>query len=126
MVTARKSILVVEDDADTRAILAQVLEEDLGYEVRVARDGADALAQLGAGARPHLVLLDLLMPGIDGVEFLRRLRQDPDPAVAATPVVVMTALTGGADRVRDLDPDGYLAKPFGIGRLRTAISRLVP
>ena len=84
-----KSILVVEDTLDTRESLAFILRHK-GYEVRTAADGQEALEQLKAGARPDLILLDLMMPTMDGWEFTNRLRQHP--ALASIPVVVVSVV----------------------------------
>jgi CheY-like chemotaxis protein len=82
-------ILLVEDDPANREALALLLRI-AGFEVDTAADGTEALARLATGAPPGLVLLDLTMPRVDGWEVLRR-RQE-DPALAAAPVVVVSAL----------------------------------
>jgi CheY-like chemotaxis protein len=84
-----KKILVTEDDADTNEILCRLLKI-AGYCAVGARDGEQALAML-AGQRPDLVILDMMMPGIDGIEVLRRLRSDP--AAATLPVIMYSALS---------------------------------
>jgi PAS domain S-box-containing protein len=90
-------ILVVDDDADTRLLLAASLAGQ-GFEVRVAAEGSAALAEI-AGFSPQLVVLDLFMPGMDGVTFLGHLRADP--RWADLPVIVVTAAAGDApERVR--------------------------
>ena len=92
-------VFVVDDEPDIREVVRLNLELE-GYEVEVAADGAEALAAFAEGLRPDLVLLDLTMPELDGLEVLRRLKTDPDPDVAATPVVLLTARSGELDRIR--------------------------
>ncbi len=123
MAEGRPSILIVDDLDEHRDLLAQVLS-DLGYEVEAAPNGRVALARLHAGPPVGLVLLDLLMPVMDGVEFLSRLRNDADAARAATPVVLMTAdATAAEEDFGGAAPDHMLAKPFGLRELRQVVLR---
>src|SRR5262245_43368027 len=85
-----QAVLVVADSIDTRDSLAFLLRRVGGYQVSTAADGQEALDRLRAGPRPGLILLDLLMPAMDGWEFCRRLRQDP--ALASIPVVVVSGV----------------------------------
>jgi CheY-like chemotaxis protein len=108
------SVLLVEDDADLRAAVAEILEDE-GFEVHVAENGQDALAELDAlgllGQRPCLVLLDLMMPVMDGFTFMKRLRADP--GLRQVPVVVLSASVNEP-------PEGaraMLRKPFEIPAL---------
>ena len=87
-------ILVIEDDADTRAALVECLREE-GYEVSCASDGAEALGVLKHGDRPDLILLDLMLPGMDGWDF--RAVQKKDPALSAIPVIGVSAVGKLAD-----------------------------
>jgi len=118
----RPSILLVEDDAQTRRALTANLEAH-GYGVRGAVDGEEALV-LWELRRPDLVLLDLGLPGIQGIGVLRRIRRD-----ATTPVIILSARGEERDKVEALDAgaDDYLAKPFGMAelhaRLRAALRR---
>ena len=114
-------ILLVEDDMDIRMVLAEFLTEE-GFAIAVAADGADALAQLAATTQPpDLILLDLMMPGMDGVEVSRRLRDDP--VTAGIPIVVMSA----QDRLRAtaalMPIDDRLPKPFALDRLFSTVDR---
>jgi two-component system alkaline phosphatase synthesis response regulator PhoP len=108
-----RRILLVEDDAPIREALADALRSD-GYEVLTAGDGTRGL-ELGLTQDPDLVVLDLMLPGIDGFEVLRRLRADQ----VATPVLVLTARGLEEDRVRGLDlgADDYMMKPFSLSEL---------
>ena len=120
----RPTILLVEDDERSRRPLTRLLER-AGFAVEPARDGAEALEALGHRV-PALVLLDLLLPGLDGPEFLRRLRADP--AHAAIPVVVLSGDIDGErfDRALHLGVAGVLAKPVDFDSLKSLLSRLLP
>jgi CheY-like chemotaxis protein/two-component sensor histidine kinase len=120
-----QGVLVVEDDAATRAVLQRTLEKD-GWVVETAENGRVGLARLAARP-PELILLDLMMPELDGFGFLEAVRQDP--ATAAIPVVVLTAkdltdadrrrLNGGVARIVRKDPAGA---DLLVAQLRHAIS----
>jgi DNA-binding response OmpR family regulator len=107
-VTTPHRILVVDDDPTVSDVLRRYLER-AGYAVEHAADGPAALASF-ADTRPDLVLLDLMLPGIDGLEVCRRLRAD----AAAVPVIMLTALGDEADRITGLrlGADDYVTKPF--------------
>jgi two-component system chemotaxis sensor kinase CheA len=102
------SVLVVDDTAVVRELERSILEE-AGYRVRTARDGREALAAL-AGEQPDLVVTDVDMPGLDGLELTRAIRADP--ALAGLPVMVVTSKAAEADRRRAMDAgaDAYLVK----------------
>ena len=120
-----RRILVVDDDPMVATTVQRVLRPE-GYEVDVALSGADALEQAGA-QRPDLVVLDLMMPGLDGLEVCRQLRADTN-----LPILMLTARSGTADRVRGLDTgaDDYLVKPFAyaelLARVRALLRRTPP
>ncbi|MEU8021833.1 MULTISPECIES: response regulator transcription factor [Micromonospora] len=116
-------VLVVDDDPTVSDVVRRYLEQD-GCEVRLAADGADGLAAI-ATHRPDLVVLDLMMPGIDGLEVCRRIRRQlPD-----LPVIMLTALGEEADRVLGLEvgADDYVTKPFSprelVLRIRSVLRR---
>jgi two-component system response regulator MprA len=123
MQTEIMRILVVEDDVRMAGLLERGLGEE-GYQVAVARDGAEGLGMARA-AEFDLILLDVMMPGIDGLEVVRRLRD----AGARTPVLMLTARDSCADIVAGLDlgADDYLTKPFAfeelLARVRAAARR---
>jgi DNA-binding response OmpR family regulator len=104
-------VLVVDDDVNVRDVLRRYLEQ-AGYRVLLADDGEGAL-RLAAEARPDLVVLDLMLPGIDGFEVCRRLRQR-DGQQREVPVVMLTARGEEEDRIAGLrlGADDYVAKPF--------------
>lgn len=105
-------ILVVEDNERNLKLLRDVLEY-VGYDVRVARTAEDGIA-LAVKEPPDLVLMDLQLPGIDGTEALRRLRESP--RTADIPVVAVTAQAMKQDRERALEAgfNGYIEKPISV------------
>lgn len=112
-------VLVVDDDERVRTVVAWQLEVD-GFSVVHAADGESALAQI-AGARPDIVVLDLSMPGVGGLDVLRRVRADAvDPTL---PVIVLSGRSGETDRIigLDLGADDYLVKPFSPGELAARV-----
>jgi two-component system response regulator ResD len=122
----RASILVVDDEPTIAEIVARYLER-AGYATRTAADGPQALA-LVAEHRPDLVVLDLMLPGVDGLEVMRRLRKDGE----RTPIVLLTARGEEADRVSGLQlgADDYVVKPFSprelVARVGAVLRRAAP
>lgn len=102
------NILVVDDDRDIRDIVAMVLSAE-GYQVQTAIDGVAALELLRAGARPSLILLDMMMPRLDGEAFLKAMRSDPN--TAGIPVVILTGHPAARVKAAELGAAGYLVKP---------------
>ena len=115
----RAVVLVVDDDRDIRETLQEVLEAE-GYRAVTARHGAEGL-EVAREEHPALVLLDLFMPVMDGVEFRRR--QLAEPALAGIPVVVVSAAHGLAGRVASMGVEGHLEKPVRIDRLFDEVAR---
>lgn len=115
-------VLVVDDEPMVREVLARYLERD-GFEVEAAADGERALAAFDA-RRPDLVLLDLMLPRVDGFEVFRRIR-----ARGASPVIMITARGEVTDRIVGLETgaDDYVAKPFSpaevVARVRAVLRR---
>ncbi|MES1210110.1 MAG: response regulator [Pseudomonadota bacterium] len=91
------TVLVIEDDTDVRNALAELLSGE-GYAVSLTADGGEALDKLRAGLRPSVILLDLMMPNVDGWDF-RRAQLD-DPSLAAIPVILLTASGFRPDSMR--------------------------
>ncbi len=122
MQTEAASILIVDDEPEIRRAVLGGLRAQ-GYEVRAASDGAEAL-RLASLAAPDLVILDLMMPGMDGLEVCRRLRAWSD-----VPILVLSARAQERQKVQALDEgaDDYLTKPFGMdeltARIRAALRR---
>jgi two-component system response regulator MprA len=123
--TVTGRVLVVEDDAEIADVLRRTLRQE-GHEVRSAGDGVEAL-QLAEDFVPDLVILDLGLPKLEGVEVCRRLRAESD-----APILILTARTDTDDRVEGLDSgaDDYLVKPFErkelLARLRALMRRRPP
>jgi phosphate regulon transcriptional regulator PhoB len=121
-------VLIVEDERDIRDLVVHHLKRE-GYQVSAASSGEEALRQVQA-APPDLVLLDLMMPAMDGLEVCRRLRQDP--ATAMLPIVMLTAKGDEVDRVLGLEigADDYIVKPFSpkelLARVRAVLRRSRP
>ncbi len=126
MTETRPRVLVVDDDRAVRDSLRRSLEFN-GYDVVLASDGAEALVAVGA-RHPDVVVIDVMMPRLDGIETTRALRA----AGNDVPVLVLTARDAVGDRVEGLDAgaDDYLTKPFALeellARLRALLRRVVP
>jgi CheY-like chemotaxis protein len=114
-------VLVVEDDVAIRDTLVEVLEDE-GFQVVWAANGAEALASLKAGHLPDVILLDVMMPVMDGFAF--RQLQRKDPRLARIPTVVLTAGSGVEARLDALAPHAFLPKPFELGQLIDTVERL--
>ena len=108
------SILVVDDDPDIRDSLTEVLGEE-GYRVQGARNGREALEVLQTHTRPSLILLDMMMPEMDGWSFREEQRKDPD--LASIPVVILSAHGNVRDAALALGAADYLRKPLSIDSL---------
>ncbi|MBK8798732.1 MAG: response regulator transcription factor [Anaerolineales bacterium] len=122
------TILVIEDDRQIRRVVQGYLAQ-AGYRVLTASDGETGLA-LAQHEKPALIVLDLMLPGLDGWEITRRLRQSSDPAVANVHILMLTARVEEGDRVRGLalGADDYVIKPFSprelVARVQAALRRL--
>jgi CheY-like chemotaxis protein len=116
-----KSILLIEDDTDVREVLSLLLS-DQGYDVACAEDGQEALTYLHAGLKPSIILLDLMMPGMNGYEF--RDRQRREPAIASIPVIILSASGNVAQRTKGLDVAVALEKPVAFEKLCKAIEQV--
>jgi two-component system alkaline phosphatase synthesis response regulator PhoP len=120
---AGKRILVVDDDAKTVELVKLYLSRD-GYKVLTAYDGIEAL-RLARESRPDLIVLDLMLPGLDGLQVCRTLRGESD-----VPIIMLTARTAEQDRLigLDLGADDYVTKPFSpkelAARVRAVLRRL--
>jgi len=116
-------ILVAEDDEGGRALLRDILEQS-GFTVRLARDGAEVVAMAHEQV-PDVLLMDVQMPGVDGLTATRELRRDLRPDVAAVPIIAVTALAMPGDRERCLEAGmtDYVTKPLARKRLLAAIDR---
>src|SRR5437899_5966796 len=113
-------ILIIEDDANIAQLLRLYLEQ-ANYTVLVASDGVAGL-ELHAREQPDLVILDLMLPALDGMEVCRRIR-----AVASTPILMLTARQGEEDRIAGLElgADDYLVKPFSPRELVSRVKAIL-
>lgn len=116
-----RKILLVDDEDDIREVAQMSLEMTAGWEVLTAPSGAEAL-RLAASERPDAILLDVMMPGMDGPATARALRASPE--TARIPIILLTAKVQAADRKRfdDLGVSGVLSKPFDPMELAAQVS----
>ena len=115
-----KTVLVVDDDPDIRETIGIILADE-GFEVQLAANGAEALAQLRAGAPAQLILLDLMMPVMNGWQF--RVEQEKDAGLREIPVIVISADNNLPEKARAFG-GRYLAKPLDIDDLLEIITRV--
>ena len=115
------AVLVVEDDLDLASLIQMILADD-GYEVALASDGRQALAQV-AERMPGVILLDMRMPVMNGWEFAREYQARYGSAAA--PIVVVTAAENARARAEEIGADGWLEKPFEIEDVLRMVARFV-
>ena len=116
-----EAVIVVEDDADTREALVDLLRLS-GYTVATAENGRRALELLRTMKdKPCLILLDIMMPVMNGWQFLEELKADP--VLAGIPVVVLTADGSASARAGDVPVAAFLNKPVNVGALSAAVAR---
>jgi CheY-like chemotaxis protein len=120
MATQPHPVLVVEDEVDIRDAMVSILEAQ-GYTVCAASHGAEALEQLQAGSKPCIILLDLMMPVMDGWAFC--LEREKDPELAAIPIVVVSAVARQDPRNARVRAVDHLTKPINVGKLLAAVER---
>ena len=119
-VATKSKVLVVEDEETLLFTLAHNLKRE-GYQVLTANRGDDGL-KIAREQHPDLIVLDVMLPGIDGIQICRALRRDSD-----VPIIMLTALGGEGDRVAGLDTgaDDYMPKPFGMRELMARVRALL-
>jgi two-component system, cell cycle response regulator DivK len=122
-ISKNRIILYVEDNHDNRVLIRRVLESD-GYEMAEASNADDALQKLQT-VKPHLILMDINMPGVDGYTLTARIRKTP--GFATVPIVAVTANVMRGDREKSLEAgcDGYIQKPIDIDILTQQIERFL-
>lgn len=120
---SHRRVLIVEDNHDNRAIFAAILHHH-GYEVLEAADGEDGV-RLAREAHPDVILMDISLPRMDGIEATTRLKRDDD--TASIPIIAVTAHAMREDeqRVREAGCDAYLAKPVQPMRVIEEVNRLI-
>jgi DNA-binding response OmpR family regulator len=116
------NILVVDDELSVTEVITLYLQRE-GFKVRVARNGTDALAIINS-TKPALIVLDVMLPQIDGLEIIRRLRQNP---AFDTPVIMLTARSQESDRIYGLElgADDYVTKPFSPAELVSRVKAVL-
>ena len=120
-----RSILIVEDEKEIRDLLVHYLRKE-GFQPQVAQDGEEGLSK-ARSEKPDLILLDILLPKMDGLELLRKIRSDRE--IARTPVAMLTAKGDETDRIvgLELGADDYIAKPFSprevVARIKAILRR---
>jgi len=117
----RSKILVVDDDVAIAEALSDLLQDE-GYEVVRAGNGEEALATLHRDSAIRLIILDLMMPGMDGASF--RCAQKEDPALAVIPVIIISAMNRAADAAALLGPAAVLTKPINVPTLLDRVGML--
>jgi DNA-binding response OmpR family regulator len=115
----RRTVLIVEDDPDIRELMKIFIEAD-GYRVEVAADGLEALELLRRGRRPALILLDLMLPRMDGEQFLKQIRRG---RLINVPVVVLSGHSDGKEKAHDLKVASYLNKPVEADELLNTVRK---
>ena len=113
------TVFIIEDDVDTRDMLAKFLELE-GFNVELAANGRQALDLLATGTTVNVIVLDLMMPVMDGWEFRRR--QVEDARLRNIPTIVVSA--AGRDRLTQVSADAYLSKPVDMDELLERVSQL--
>lgn len=116
-----KTVLVVDDDASILEVLKIVLEEN-NYSVVALDNGLD-VEEVIKTHKPHIMLLDLWIPGMDGKQILKLVKENPE--TSHVPVIVMSASNGLSDTAEEIKADGFLAKPFNIDDLENTITRFL-
>jgi DNA-binding response OmpR family regulator len=112
------TVLIVEDDLDTREMLEQFLAIE-GFHVETAENGQDALDRLGAGVGACVILLDLMMPVMDGWQFREEQARRAD--LAGIPVIIVSA--AGRDRIERIQADAYVSKPIDLDELLGCVTQ---
>jgi two-component system chemotaxis response regulator CheY len=114
-----RRVLVVDDDESIRQFIEMALDDD-GFEVAVAAEGASAL-DTAVRFRPHVILLDMRMPGVDGWSFAEAYRESPGPHA---PILVLTAARDAESYAAEIGADAFLAKPFDLAELIRKLNAL--
>lgn len=117
-------ILIVDDDEPLQRVLTHRLESD-GYEVTVCADGKEAVETLESGLEPDLVVLDVMMPRLDGKRLLRMIRNDGLPVSPSLPVIMLTSKSREEDILEAFESgaDDFITKPFSIPELTVRVEQ---
>jgi two-component system OmpR family response regulator len=117
-------ILIVDDDPQLLDSLVAALSWDQGYKVEAAADGYEGLIKVGT-FQPHLLILDLRMPGIDGFHVCRKVKEDPQTRAMKVLAVTAYPEMNARERILEAGADAFLEKPLQLEELKLAVSRLV-
>jgi len=112
-------VLVAEDHEDSREALRELLEA-VGYEVHLARDGSEAVER-ARSVRPDLIVMDVMMPRVDGLEATRTLRASSE--FGGVPIIALTAMEGGRERALEAGCDDFVPKPLDVGLFFRKVQR---
>jgi CheY-like chemotaxis protein len=118
-----RPVFVVDDDEDIREVVTMALGT-AGVAVQTAKDGAEAIRQLHEGLHPSVILLDLMMPVMDGGHFVAALRKESN--LAAIPVVVLSGHSAARQKAAELGASGCLVKPVELDDLLRAVEKFEP
>jgi DNA-binding response OmpR family regulator len=123
--TKRPKLLIVEDEPELAELLSGFFRRH-GFATRIAGDGLTA-CRLTEQFRPHLILLDILLPGMDGWEVCRMIRRVPDRSLAGIPIIMVSALNSPEDRDKGiaLGAEEYIAKPYRLRELMSRVNRVL-
>ena len=121
--TSKKKVLIIEDE-EVCAQLVDLVINKSGIEVIIAADGNEGVEK-AISERPDLIFLDIMLPGMNGYDIIKRLKNDP--VLAAIPIVVVSARAGedGRRLVRDTGCQEFIPKPFKVAQIRSALERLI-
>ena len=124
MVAQKKSILVIDDNEDIRGLLTLVLQKE-DYEVLEAAGGSEALIKINE-YKPDLILLDVMMPGLSGLEVLATIRESKEKKISEVPVIMITAKStiDDIDAAIELGANSYIVKPFRPANLVDKVSEI--
>src|ERR687885_2008684 len=117
-----KHVLVVDDEPTLRELVAEALRE-AGYHVETAANGVEALQRLHGQPAPHAIVLDLMMPRLDGSGFVELMRLNP--RLASVPIVLLTAAYGAAQAAARIGARACVTKPFELDHLVDAVERVI-
>jgi len=115
----KSTVLIIDDDADIREVIKIFLETD-GYHVNTAADGYDALEQLHNGSRPKLIILDLMMPRLDGEQFMKAFHES---GLGDIPIVILSGHSAAEKKAIELNADYCLLKPVEVRDLLDTVHR---
>ena len=121
LVDEKFNVLIVEDEEEITKILKTYFERQGGYEIHSATDGISALIEVGR-AKPDLLILDIMIPGVDGIEVCRRIKADPTNKTA---IIAISGQPDWEKRILQAGADSFMAKPLDLEKLQTEAKRLL-